>query len=480
MVGSATRSVTEGQCSGVDDTMILRSYQTAMLDEAREHMRSGKRRVLLVAPTGAGKRLMAVQAIQTAVERGKRCCFLVHRQELLDQSSATLTEAGVAHGIIKAGVRPDDALLCQVASVMTLIKREVAPFDFVFADESHHCPATTWSQVVEAQPNAFILGFTATPHRLDSRGLARQFDAMVVGPGMRELIDQGYLADYRLYAPPPPDLTGVHTVAGEYDRGELAAAMDRPQIVGDVVEHYSKYAPHTQAILFASSIAHSMHFAEAFRTQGIKAQHADGETPREQRRQILKDFEAGKFQVLCNVDLLSEGLDVAGIEAVICARPTKSLTVYLQQIGRGLRVKPSGQRAVLLDHAGNYKRHGLPDQDREWVLTDDKVKHAAAEVEVTECRVCFMVLPATTQVCPGCGAVLREEETTGEGVGRGLEHVEGELVAIDTQAIRAERKRAEGRARSLQELVALAESRGYRYPQGWAKHVVAGRERRRA
>lgn len=480
----------------------LRPYQSAMLDAARDHMRAGLRRVLLVAPTGAGKRMMAVSAIQTAVERGKRVCFLVHRQELLDQSSATLADAGVRHGIIKAGVQPDYDRLCQVASVQTLARREVAPFDFMFADEAHHNVATTWQKVIDAQSKAFVLGFTATPVRLDGRGLATQFDAMVIGPTVRELIDQGYLADYRLYAPPPPDLTGVHTVAGEYDRGELAAAVDQPRIVGDVVEHYQKYAPHTQAICFGVNILHSRHLAEAFENAGIRARHADGETAKNIRRMILEDFAAGRFSVLCNVDILGEGLDVAGIETVIGARPTKSLTVCLQQWGRGLRVKPSGQPAVLLDHAGNVMRHGLPDDMHEWTLTDRK-RRPASEIQVTKCPVCFMVLLAGTAVCPGCQTVLAlQGGGGGGGVGRDIEHEEGQLVAVDAQALRRMREEARQRQmKTLAEFDAMAAARGRKrgwayanwlkqaktleevqelgrmmgYKRGWAKHVWEGR-----
>jgi DNA repair protein RadD len=453
--------------------VILRDYQSTMLDDARAHMRAGARRVVLVAPTGAGKRMIAVSAIQTAVARGKRCGFLVHRQELLDQSSVTLAEAGVPHGVIKAGVAPDDSQLCQVASVQSLIRREVVPFDFLFADEAHHTPAITWAAVIDRQPNAFVLGFTATPIRLDGRGLANHFQAMVTGPGMRELIDQGYLADYRLYAPPPPDLTGVHTVAGEYDRAELAAAMDRPRIVGDVVSHYLKYTPHTQAICFAVNIAHSKHLAAEFVERGVKAMHVDGETPKDERRAILRDFEAGRFQVLSNVEMLGEGLDVAGIETVIGARPTKSLTVFLQQIGRGMRVKPSGQACVILDHAGNSRRHGLPDEERAWELTEDKIKlRSPDQVLITTCPTCFMVVPAGTKICPSCQTVLDLKES-GEGVGRGLKHEEGELVAVDTLAARRVQKIEQRQAQTLEELIELARARGFK--KGWAYHVWKAR-----
>lgn len=454
--------------------MLLRPYQDRMLDEARAHMRSGLRRILTVAPTGAGKRIIAAYVIKTAVERGKRCGFLVHRQELLDQSSSTLAEAGVCHGVIKAGVAPDDRLLCQVASIQSLVRRDVAPFDFLLVDESHHSPSKTWTSVMAAQPDAFVLGFTATPIRLDGRGLAKQYQAMVVGPSVRELIDQGYLADYRLYAPPPPDLKGVRTVAGEFNRGQLAAAMDRPRIVGDVVSHYLEYASGTQAICFAVSVQHSKNLAAAFADQGVRSAHVDGETPKDERRRLLRDFEAGRFQVLCNVEILGEGLDVAGIETVIGARPTKSLTVALQQWGRGLRVKPSGNPAILLDHAGNSRRHGLPDEDREWELTEDKLKLRRPDETFTTCRKCHLSLPPATRVCPGCGAVLKP---VGQAAPRrAVENVAGSLVAVPSMFRERVSKNIETRhpaTPTFASLQALGKSRGYK--PGWAYYVWKAR-----
>jgi DNA repair protein RadD len=454
--------------------IVLRPYQTQMLAEARVIMRSGVRRVLMVAPTGSGKRLTAVYTIARAVERGKRCAFLIHRQELLDQSVDTLRDAGIDFGIVKAGYRPNPSRPAQVASIQTLRRRVNGsrPFDFLFVDEAHHAAAAQWAKVIAAYPGAFVLGFTATPQRLDGKGLGAHFDAMVLGPSTRELIDAGHLADYRLFAPPAPDLAGVHTVAGDYNKGELGKAIDKPQIVGDVVAHYQRYAAGTQAICFAVNIAHSKHLAEAFNAAGISARHADGETPRRERGLILEDFSAGRFRVLCNVDILGEGLDVVGIETVIGARPTQSLSVCLQQWGRGLRVKPGGKMALILDHAGNSLRHGLPDDDREWSLEDTPRKgRKPAEVGVKICPECFCALPPPTRHCPECGHQFVADAEAPE-------HAEGELEAVDPSVVRFHQAREQGMAKTLEGLIAVGRARRYANPVGWARHVMAGRRKR--
>ena len=454
----------------------LRDYQDAMMDAARAHMRAGTRRVLLVAPTGAGKRMMAVYTIARAAERGTRCSFLVHRQELLDQAVDTIEDHGLRCGIIKSGINPDHEQPIQVASVQTLAKRldKVPLSDFLFVDEAHHARASTWEQITSAHTSAFVLGFTATPTRLDGKGLGKWFDAMVVGPSMRELIDSGHLADYRLFAPPPPNIEGVQTVAGDYNRAQLAAAVDRPKLVGDAVEHYRRYAMGTQAICFAVNILHSKHLAEAFCAAGIPARHADGETPRDERAMTLEDFTARRFTVLCNVDILGEGLDVAGIETVSCNRPTKSLTVYLQQIGRGLRVKPNGAKCTIIDHAGNSQRLGLPDEDRQWELTADKIKRrASGDVPIKICPACFAAQSPATRTCPECGQTFEVEASLPD-------REDGNLIEIDRATIQWKRRQEEWRAKTVEELTAIGVARGYRYPRAWAKHVIEARERKRA
>lgn len=450
----------------------LRSYQTEMTAQGRAFARDGKRRVIFVLPTGGGKRIMAAAWISRAIGLGKRAWFLVHRQELLDQSADTLEEFRIPFGRIKAGIRPDYEAPCQLASIQSLLNRleQVPVPDVIVCDEFHHARSKTWETVLATNPQAFILALTATPQRLDGKGLGKMADAMVVGPTMRELIDQGYLADFVIYAPPAPDLKDVHTVAGDYNQEELAAAIDKPQIVGDVVDHYRKHADGTQAICFAVNRLHSRHLVEAFNQAGIRAKHVDAETPKIERALAFEDFAKRRFRVLSNVEIAGEGVDIAGIEAVICARPTKSLTLALQQWGRGLRVKPDGRKCIILDHAGNVFRHGLPDDPREWTLTADRIKRAGPTVEITTCPGCFAVVPAATVVCPQCGFQIQQERPASRG---GPEFVEGELDAIDPAEWRRRRAIERARAGTLEELIALGEARGYK--RGWAYRVWAHR-----
>ena len=451
----------------------LRPYQSAMIAEARELMRQGVRCPLLVAPTGGGKRLMAIYTIKRAVQRGKRCWLLVHRRELLDQAARTLDEAGLPFGVIQSGVRPDYRQQAQLASVQTLTRRirGIPAPDFIFVDEAHHARAATWEALLAAFPQAFILGFTATPVRQDGRALGPRFDRIVTGPSMRWLIDQGYLADYRLFAPPGTDVSAIRTMAGDYRSDELAEVVDRPQIVGDVVTHYQRLAPSSQAICFGVNIRHSEHLAEAFATAGISARHLAGTTDRRTRSLILEDFAAGRFRVLCNVDILGEGLDVAGIETVICARPTQSLAVYLQQIGRGLRVKPNGRPATILDHAGNSLRHGLPDEDRAWTLEDEATKRKRPSGQgIKICPSCFAALAPQRVVCSECGFIFRTEPVMPD-------HAKGELIEISAMVARREARVEQGRAKTMDELIALGRSRGYRRPEAWATHILSWRRR---
>jgi DNA repair protein RadD len=458
-----------------------RPYQSRLIAGARGAFVEGDRAIILVAPTGSGKGTIAAILAARAAAKGKRIWLIAHRIELVRQLSADLTVMGVQHSIVAAGEPFNPDAQVQVCSMQTLARRlgKLPPPDLCYIDEVHHVVCDTYSLICAAIPNAYRIGFTATPIRTDGRGLKKWFDRLIVGPSMRELIDGRYLCDYVLYAPPPPDLTGVHTIAGEYDRGELAAAMDKPKLVGDAVAHYKRLALGTRAIVFGVSVVHSKHLAEQFCQAGIDAQHVDGETPREDREKWLREFNEGRFPVITNVGLFGEGVNSPGVNTVICARPTKSLTVWLQQVGRAMRPKPDGSKAIIIDHAGNSRRHGLPDEDRGWELTDDRIKlRSPDEVPITTCPGCFMVVPAATEICPDCGAMLtddedRDDKGAGKGVGRGLKHEEGELVAVDTLAARRSRDYERQQAQTLEELRELALARGYR--PGWAYHVWKAR-----
>lgn len=451
----------------------LRDYQQRDIVRLRNAIAGGSRRILYQLPTGGGKTLMMAWMAARAAERGKRTLFIVHRQELLIQASRTLETAGIVHGLIAPGFTMSrDAV--QVAGIQTLVRRlerVIAP-DLLIFDEAHHCPSRTWFTVFEHFPAATAIGLTATPYRLDGRGLNDIFETLVRGPTVRQLIDAGFLSDYTLFAPPTGiDLEGVRTRAGDFARDQLADAVDKPTITGDAVRHYLKLAPGKQAIAFCVGIDHSRHVADRFRAAGIRAEHVDGSEDGRRRARIMDRFAAGDIQVLSNCDLISEGFDVPAVQAAILLRPTQSLSLYLQQVGRALRPQP-GKTAIILDHAGNVLRHGLPDDDRDWTLEGrDRRggrKPAEPDIPVRQCPVCF-ACHAPAPVCPSCGHAA-------ESRGRDVAHVEGDLERIDLDALRRQRRHEVGRARTLEDLRQVEAARGYR--PGWADHVWNARRRR--
>ena len=432
----------------------------------------GRRSQLLVLPTGGGKTVCFSYMAGRAVEKGLRVWILAHRVELLDQISRTLREFAVPHGVIAPGYIADRRKPVQVASVFTLARRleRYDPPDLIIVDEAHHAiSASTWGKVITAFPAAKLLGVTATPIRLSGEGLGDLFETMVQGPTMRELIDLGALSPYRLFAPAGVDLTGVHTRMGDFVRGEIEAAMDKPSITGDAVAHYRKLAPGRRAVAFCVSVEHAVHVAEQFRAAGIPAQAIDGAMDRSLRANVLADFAAGRVQVLASCDLVSEGFDVPAIEAAILLRPTQSLGLYLQQVGRALRTFPGKTEAIILDHAGNVKRHGLPDEERVWSLdgTVRQKKAARSEVPVKTCGSCFATVHAAATHC-ACGFEFPVQK-------REVEHVEGELQEIDLATAVKMRRQEQGRAQSEADLVALGRSRGMKRPELWARHVMRAR-----
>lgn len=446
--------------------MQLRDYQQQLIADIRTEFRGMNRSVLVQLATGGGKTVTSAYMVKNAAARGRRCWWVVHRREIILQASRTFWSMEIPHSLVMGGAIGDPDAMVQVGSVQTLARRldKLPPPDLIIFDEAHHMGAAQYQAIYDAYPRAQIIGLTATPWRLDGRGLGTWFEAMVQGPSVTDLMEQGALCDYQLYAPSSASVAGVASQGGDFKRGELAAVMDKPSIVGDAVGHYRRLAGGKRAIVFAVSIAHSQHVAEQFTAAGIAAAHVDGSMDTGARDAIVEDFAAGRIQVLSNADLFGEGFDVPAVEAVILLRPTQSLSLHLQQIGRGLRPAPGKPCAIILDHAGNAMRHGLPDDDREWSLEDrqKRAKGERSEVQVKSCPECFRV-HAPTPVCPACGYEYRV-------VSRKVEEVEGELEAIDLDAARARKREELKSARTLDQLVELGRQRGYRDPAAWAAH----------
>jgi DNA repair protein RadD len=460
--------------------IALRPYQSGAVEAVRAAYAAGRRAPLLVLPTGGGKTTIFSHVTASAAAKG-RCVYLVaHRAELVKQIAMTLARFGTRHRIIAPGpiVRQcqveqfkaygrtfvDPHARVFVASVQTLVKRLAdypAP-DLIVIDEAHHLTMdSTWGRVVSAYPAARLLPVTATPCRLDGKGLglgAGGFaDDLVMGPTMRELIDAGFLSPYRIFAPPNAlDLTGVRTRAGDYAKDQLAEAIDKPKITGDAVEHYRRLAGGKRAVAFCVSVAHAQHVAAEFAAAGVPAEFLDGTLDAAERDRIIKRFEAGQTLVMSSCDIVSEGFDLPAIEAAILLRPTQSLSLYIQQVGRALRTFPGKAEAIILDHVGAVVTHGLPDEDREWSLDGVKPKKRAAandneapDVKITTCPKCFTIhLPAP--VCPTCGHVYPV-------AARRVEQSDGELVELGAdalEAMRRQRRALQGKAQTVEELVA--------------------------
>lgn len=453
--------------------MADRQYQTDIMNETRGHMRNGVKRVLIVSPTGSGKTVLGAKMLGGAAARGKRVWWLVHRKELLDKASETFSDLGIDHSIIAGGAEGNRYSKIQVASVQTLLGRigQIPAPDLICTDEAHHCVAYTWETILGAYPMAYNVGLTATPQRPDGRGLGKWYEKIVLGPAPAWLIENGYLAKYRIFAPPTEMSTaGVKVVDGDYNQTLLAKAVDRPKLVGDIVSHYSQLGAGKRAIVFAVNIEHSKHIVEAFSAAGYRAAHVDGDTRNggaRNRRTAFRDFETGQIDILSNVDLFGEGVDIPGIQMAILARPTKSLSVYLQQVGRCLRPKPDGSSAIILDHAGNCHQDGfgMPDADREWSLEDHpKSNKKSAVVSVKTCPKCFGVLSSSVRTCE-CGHVFVVTAAIPKTADGQLEEVNAAMAAEDK---RNQRLREEYSRRSLIEMVELGARRGYRFPEAWA------------
>lgn len=462
--------------------IALRPYQNDLLDGARQAFRDRVRAVLIQLATGGGKTVSGSYMIHGAAQKGLVCWWLTHRRELIGQTSRTFASMGIVHGIIQGGHSTDPQKLVQIGSIQTVARRldKLPKPDLIIFDECHHLGAGQWQAIFDAFPDAKIIGLTATPWRLDGVGLGRWFGRMVNGPTVKQLIEAGALSKYRLFAPHVPDLSGVGTQAGDLKKDQLAEVMDKPSVVGDAVEHYKRLCPGKRAVAFAVNIEHSRHIVQQFQLAGIPAEHVDGTMDTTSRDAAIQRFVAGETLVLSNCELFGEGFDVPAIEAVILLRPTKSISLYLQQVGRALRPAPGKDYAIILDHAGNSlprelngQGHGFPDDDREWTLADRDKRKAGekSEVAIRTCPECFAVYrPVPT--CPHCGHVYVAPV-------REIEQVEGDLKEIDVEALRrAEmlaKKREQGNAQTLEDLIRVGRQRGQRNPEAWARHVLQGR-----
>jgi superfamily II DNA or RNA helicase len=397
----------------------LRDYQVAAIDALTKAVEDGRRRVILRAPTGAGKTRIAREIVDRCVTHGAGAVFVAPRNEIIGQTSEELKSAGIKHVVLQAN-HPEDYPV-KVASTATLARREVQSPAVLFLDEAH-----LWLDVakklVARFPDSIVVGLTATPERLDGRGLGEIYEEIIGATETRDLIALKYLVPARVFGPSQPSMNGVRTTAGDYNRGDLAMLMDRPRIVGDIVATWKKLADGRSTIVYAAGVEASLHLRDAFRAAGVNAEHVDAETPTDVRAGVVDRLRDGSLPVVCNVELFTYGLDVPRVSCISMARPTKSLALYLQMTGRGLRPFPEKDNLIVLDHAGNALRHGLPDFVHEWKLDGAKSRKRGVG-SLRTCKRCFAIFLPHLDACPECGAVVEKKV-------RQVDHVDGELLEL--------------------------------------------------
>ena len=452
---------------------VLRPYQQRLLEQLAA---ATDKRILVVCPTGGGKTVVAAALMASS----SRCALMVaHRREIVNQTAAKLAAFGVHHGLIQAGeedkLRPMAAV--QVASIQTLHARAIRsttmpmPFaDLVVIDEAHHACAMTYRKVIEAYPDATVLGLTATPCRGDGRGLGGIFDVIIEAPQVADLIEQGYLVPTLCYAPVDPDLRGVKTQAGDYAVGQLERRMNTDQLVGDIVSHWHRFGQNRPTVVFAVGVAHSIHLRDEFLKSGVKAEHIDGDTPKDERDATLRRLAAGETTVVANCMVLTEGWDCPKVGCTILARPTKSMGLFRQMVGRVLRPAPGKVNAIVLDHSGAVYRHGLPEDHVEWSLSPDHKAVAPAHQArklgdkkgLLDRPVCeTLSIRFCGQPCPNCGW---EPKRPGEFIAT----ADGELGLVQGGRAKAIEYGPFERAEWHAMLTAVAVERGYK--PGWVAH----------
>ncbi len=434
--------------------MDLRGYQTDLIADVRDAWGQGALNVMAVLPTGGGKTVCFGTILR---EHNGASCAIAHRSELVGQMSTTLAKLQVRHRIIapvgtirdivtrhmhETGRSWHDPMApAAVAGVDTLTKRDLGSWaeqvTLWVIDECHHLlAANKWGKGVSLFPNARGLAVTATPVRADGRGLGRGSDGlidyMVQGPTKRELIDAGYLTDYRIFAPASDiDLANVPVsdITGDFSAPALRDAAKRSHVTGDIVENYMKIAPGKLGVTFCVSVELAGETAARYRAAGVPAEMVSANTPELERAAILRKFARRELLQLVNVDLFGEGFDLPAIEVVSMGRPTASYGLYVQQFGRACRPMENKDRAIIIDHVGNVLRHGLPDAPRIWTL-DRRERRARNKEELLQqpvrvCPECTIVYEKFHLACPHCGHVPVPKSRAAP------EHVDGDITELD-------------------------------------------------
>jgi superfamily II DNA or RNA helicase len=431
----------------------LRPYQEKAINLIRQNYAKGIKKVLLHLATGAGKTHIFCQVLKGAQAKGKSAIMVVRGRKLVDQASKRLDREGVQHGVFMANHKrfnPEHKI--QVCSIDTLVSREARPeADIIVLDEAHYATSPSYKAFLANYPNAYILPVTATPYT--DKGLRHVADTIVQPITTKELTDLGYLAPARYFTRSIPNLKGVKTTNGkdgkDFAQNDLAMIMEQSTLVGDIATHWKERANGRPSIAFCVNVSHSMKLTSYLNESGIRAAHVDASHSDEEREDIIRQLVAGQIDIICNCGILCTGVDIPEVSCIILARPTKSLNLHIQQIGRGTRPLPDKKDFIVLDHAGNVLRHGFLTDEHEANL-DEESENKKEKKKVTKtCDICYAVFVGS--VCPECGNM-------NEAKARAYSSVDGNLEELKPEDMDPVKVR-------IEELKKIQKERGYK--RGW-------------
>ncbi len=447
---------------------MLRPYQQKTYELIRNEFARGKRRILVVAPCGSGKSYLFGEIAKNASKFGE-VLILCHRIDLIQQHIELFKTLQI------------DTANIRIESVFTEVNHltEHNKPHLIILDEAHLSRANSWIKVIDHY-DTNVIGFTATPCRLDGKPLGDIYDSLIESVSVKWLTENKMLAPFDYFAPMTVNTDSLNSRAGDYVTVELEQLMCDNKIYGNIIENYRKYADNKKAIVYCVNIKHANEIAELFRKNGYNSASIDSTLDKSYRSNVMRDFRNNKITVLCNCGIISEGISIDDCFVTMLLRPTQSLALYIQQSSRCLRFLPN-KRATIIDCVGNYARHGLPNMQHEWNLSEriepKRIYDDAGNYYIRICQNCFRPFK-TAAKCPNCGT---EYITTAKEIEKAEEIELERITAERAKEIEIEKKRLRrevGCCRTLTELIRLGMERGYKNPYYWAEMILKGRNRR--
>ena len=440
----------------------LRKYQEKSISELRKNILNGFKKLILCAPTGAGKTIMFTYMVSRAIEKSKKCLIVTDRTELLTQAGGSLENFGLKPIEIKPNKKINSLNGCLYVGMAQTLKRRLKDemyieflnsLDLIIFDEAHKQEFNNLMPFISK--SCVVIGATATPFREGNQiSLHEFYNNIIEVVSISELIKDKFLANPHTYGV-KVDLSKVKTKGGDYDQDQVAKVYDEVKMYHGVYENYIKITPNKKGIIFASNIASSIQLVNNFKSKGLPIEHIDGSTPTAERKRILKWFKETPNALISNVGILNAGFDEPNIEVVILYRATKSISLFLQMCGRGSRVTEIKKDFTILDFGNNVKRHGFWEQERNWDLKKKKKKEGVAPVK--DCPECSCILPARLMECPECNHVFEKTEKE-----------EDEELIVELQKMTYQQIQDQIKTADFKKLEMIAKAKGYKIT--WIYH----------